>query len=442
MGLGLGKSKKVAIKTTPKEVASKKEIVKTSVKGIIAKTPDVAKTPKSSVKATPHSSLKKTGKIEKDVPDKVVVEEIPSSGRQIDEPLAAGFSKSEIEVLLRRVILNSQSKGYVDEDEISIGFVEVGASASDINLVKEHLTKSGLIIKQSEGEKKEVDIDKVLAAASVDDSVKSYLREIGRYPLLSSEEELEIAKRMSEGCETAKMKLNQSNLRLVVHIAKRYTGRTSLMFQDLIQEGNMGLMRAVTKFDYRKGFRFSTYATWWIRQSITRAIADQGRTIRIPAHMVEKINKLLKTSRLLQQELGREPTVTEIGLAMGMTPEKVEEIRATSQDTTSLDSPLGEDGDGKLEDTIADRTIEDPAAHAARIMLKEQLLAVVNSLTPREQKVVRLRYGIDDGKMRTLEEVGKLFSVTRERIRQIEAKALRKLRNPMRTRKLKDFVEE
>ena len=388
------------------------------------------------------TEVEKAKTVKKTAPKKVKPPIAPEPEKVI-EITPGAFTKPEIEPLLRRVIQNAKVKNVVDEDEVSISFAEIGATAEDIALIKETIIAAGILVKQVENDKeKEVDIEKALAAASVDDSVKSYLREIGRYPLLTSEEELDIAKRMAAGDEEAKKILNQSNLRLVVHIAKRYTGRTSLMFQDLIQEGNMGLMRAVTKFDYRKGFRFSTYATWWIRQSITRAIADQGRTIRIPAHMVEKINKLLKTSRALQQEMGREPTVAELGIAMGMSPEKIEEIRATSLDTTSLDSPLGEEGDGKLEDTIADKTIEDPAAYAARMMLREQLLAVVNSLTPREQKVVRLRYGIDDGKLRTLEEVGKIFSVTRERIRQIEAKALRKLRNPMRTRKLKDFVEE
>ncbi|MCL2850856.1 MAG: sigma-70 family RNA polymerase sigma factor [Firmicutes bacterium] len=355
----------------------------------------------------------------------------------------AEYSKPEIESLLRRVIETASGKGHIDEDEVHISFAEIDATADDLLKVKTAIKDAGIMLKQAEEDKlPDPDVEKIIAAASVDDSVKSYLREIGRYPLLTSEEEYNIAKAMFEGDESARMKLNQANLRLVVHIAKRYTGRTNLQFQDLIQEGNMGLMRAVVKFDYRKGFRFSTYATWWIRQSITRAIADQGRTIRIPAHMVEKINKLMKTSRMLQQDLGREPTVNELADAMGITAEKIEEIKRTSQDTTSIDSPLGEDGDGVLGDTIADTTIEDPASRAQSLMLRDQLLLVIDTLTPREQKVVRLRYGIDDGKPRTLEEVGKIFNVTRERIRQIEAKALRKLRNPMRTRRLRDFHEE
>ncbi|MCL2569750.1 MAG: sigma-70 family RNA polymerase sigma factor [Firmicutes bacterium] len=354
------------------------------------------------------------------------------------------FSKPEIEYLLHRFIETGTKYGFVNEDNMYMNFVEAGASADDVDLAIEEIKRQGIFVKKSSELEpgKGEDVEKIIAASSVDDSVKSYLREIGRHPLLTVEEESEVAKRMAEGCEEAKVRLNQANLRLVVHIAKRYTNRTSLQFQDLIQEGNIGLMRAVEKFDYRKGFRFSTYATWWIRQSITRAMADQSRLIRIPVHMVETINRLLKATRLLQQEMGREPTTQELSNHLGMTPEKIEEIRRISQDTTSIDSPLGEDGDGVIGDTIADTQIEDPASRAQGLMLKEQLLAVINGLTPREQKVIRLRYGIDDGKPRTLEEVGKEFRVTRERIRQIEAKALRKLRNPMRMRRLKDFIEE
>ena len=281
----------------------------------------------------------------------------------------------------------------------------------------------------------------MISEASVDDPIKIYLRDIGRYKLLTAEEEVEIAKRMAAGDEEAKVILNQSNLRLVVHIAKRYVDRTPLKLLDLIQEGNLGLMKAVEKFDYSKGFRFSTYATWWIRQSITRAMADQSRIVRLPVHMVETINRLLKTTKVLQQELGREPTTAELAARMEVTEDKIEEIRRISQDTTSIDSPLGDEGDGTIMDTIADPTIMLPEDETYKKGLKTQLLSIIASLTPREQKVIRLRYGLDDGRPRTLEEVGHLFEVTRERIRQIEAKALRKLRNPNRTRRLRDFVE-
>ena len=353
------------------------------------------------------------------------------------------YTKPEIEVLLTRMLENAKAKGFIDEDKALIGFAEAGATAEDLDKIRKKISDEGIKVRKVDATaQKEVDVEKIMAAASVDDSVKSYLKDIGKHPLLTSEQELDVAKRMMEGDEQARMQLNLANLRLVVHIAKRYTNRTSLHFQDLISEGNIGLMRAVEKFDYRKGFRFSTYATWWIRQSITRAIADQSRLIRIPVHMVETINRLMKTQRILQQELGREPTTTELAVAMDMTPEKIEDIRRISQDTTSIDTPLGDDGDGTVGDTIADTTIEDPASRAQLLMLREQLKSVLKGLTPREEKVMRLRYGIDDGKPRTLEEVGKIFGVTRERIRQIEAKALRKLKNPMRARRLKDFIEE
>lgn len=367
---------------------------------------------------------------------------VPPANPVTSAPTDLEFSKPEIGILLRRVIENAKVKGFVDEDKVFIGFAEAGATTEDLATLRKAIKDEGIQIRQPAEitTTNDAAVAKMIAQASVDDLVKSYLLEIGKVSLLSSEEEIEIAKRIAEGDEEAKMKLNQANLRLVVHIAKRYTSRTNLHFQDLIQEGNIGLMRAVEKFDWKKGFRFSTYATWWIRQSITRAIADQGRPIRLPVHMVETINRLLKTVRLLQQELGREPTTDELAIALNLTSEKIEEIRRHSQETRSLNDPLGDEGDGSVIDTVADITIDDPSAKAQASMLRDQLLAVINTLTPREQKVTRLRYGIDDGRPRTLEEVGKIFGVTRERIRQIEAKALRKLRNPMRTRNLKDFV--
>ncbi|NMA48338.1 MAG: RNA polymerase sigma factor RpoD [Tissierellia bacterium] len=275
---------------------------------------------------------------------------------------------------------------------------------------------------------------------TVDDPVRMYLKEIGKIPLLTGTEEIDLAKRMEEGDEIAKKKLAEANLRLVVSIAKRYVGR-GMLFLDLIQEGNLGLMKAVEKFEYRKGFKFSTYATWWIRQAITRAIADQARTIRIPVHMVETINKLVRVQRQLVQELVRDPTPEEIGNELGLEVERVREIMKIAQEPVSLETPIGEEEDSHLGDFIPDEDVLAPADAATFTMLREQLIEVLDSLTPREQKVLKLRFGLDDGRARTLEEVGKEFEVTRERIRQIEAKALRKLRHPSRSKKLKDFLE-
>ena len=274
----------------------------------------------------------------------------------------------------------------------------------------------------------------------VDDPVRMYLKEIGKVPLLTAEEEIELAKRMEQGDEEAKQKLSEANLRLVVSIAKRYVGR-GMLFLDLIQEGNLGLIKAVEKFDYRKGYKFSTYATWWIRQAITRAIADQARTIRIPVHMVETINKLIRVSRQLLQQLGREPMPDEIAKEMNISEEKVREIIKIAQEPVSLETPIGEEEDSHLGDFLKDDDAPAPVEAASFTLMKEQLFSVLNTLTPREEKVLRLRFGLDDGRQRTLEEVGKEFNVTRERIRQIEAKALRKLRHPSRSRKLKDFLE-
>ena len=296
-------------------------------------------------------------------------------------------------------------------------------------------------------EEEDLDVDvenidlSVPDGVSIEDPVRMYLKEIGKVPLLSADEEIELAKKMEEGDEEAKKKLAEANLRLVVSIAKRYVGR-GMLFLDLIQEGNLGLIKAVEKFDYRKGYKFSTYATWWIRQAITRAIADQARTIRIPVHMVETINKLIRVSRQLLQELGREPLPEEIAEEMDIPVERVREILKISQEPVSLETPIGEEEDSHLGDFIQDENVPVPAEAAAFTLLKEQLVDVLGTLTEREQKVLRLRFGLDDGRARTLEEVGKEFNVTRERIRQIEAKALRKLRHPSRSRKLKDYLDD
>ncbi|ESU30630.1 RNA polymerase sigma factor RpoD [Bacillus sp. 17376] len=297
-------------------------------------------------------------------------------------------------------------------------------------------------IKQLAKDDEEFDLNdlSVPPGVKINDPVRMYLKEIGRVDLLSAEEEINLAERIEQGDEEAKRRLAEANLRLVVSIAKRYVGR-GMLFLDLIQEGNMGLIKAVEKFDYRKGFKFSTYATWWIRQAITRAIADQARTIRIPVHMVETINKLIRVQRQLLQDLGREPSPEEIGEDMDLSPEKVREILKIAQEPVSLETPIGEEDDSHLGDFIEDQDATSPSEHAAYELLKEQLEDVLDTLTDREENVLRLRFGLDDGRTRTLEEVGKVFGVTRERIRQIEAKALRKLRHPSRSKRLKDFLE-
>ena len=315
-------------------------------------------------------------------------------------------------------------KVYEALEEMNIDVVEDVEVPEDIN---EEIAEVEAVLSATEG-------------INIDDPVRMYLKEIGKVPLLTAQEEVEIALRMAEGDEEAKHQLAEANLRLVVSIAKRYVGR-GMLFLDLIQEGNLGLIKAVEKFDYRKGYKFSTYATWWIRQAITRAIADQARTIRIPVHMVETINKLIRVNRQLVQEYGREPRPDEIAKEMGISEEKVREIIKIAQEPVSLETPIGEEDDSHLGDFIPDDDAPAPAEAVASTLLKEQLMDVLNSLTPREAKVLRLRYGLDDGKARTLEEVGKEFNVTRERIRQIEAKALRKLRHPSRSKRLKDFLE-
>ena len=327
-------------------------------------------------------------------------------------------------------------------DEICERLIVVNeATAFEVDEVFRILAANGVEIINTNTDFKTEPIDKLINDVNVEDPVKVYLKDIGRVPLLSMEEEVELARKMQDGDEEAKRKLSEANLRLVVNIAKRYTGR-GMLFLDLIQEGNLGLMKAVEKFDYTRGYRFSTYATWWIRQAITRAIADQARTIRIPVHMVETIQKLTRTTRLLVQELGRDPTPAEIAEEMGVTEERVREIQRINLEPVSLETPIGEEDDSHLADFIEDVNATAPQDVASFTILKEHLLAVLDTLTPREEMVLRLRYGLEDGHPRTLEEVGKEFGVTRERIRQIEAKALRKLRHPSRSKKLKEYMDQ
>ena len=351
--------------------------------------------------------------------------------------------------------LAKKKKNVLEYQEINDFFAEITLEEDQFDRILETLEQNNVDVLRITGEEEEdeeivlteedeVEVEKIDLSVpdgiNIEDPVRMYLKEIGKVPLLSAEEEIELAKKMELGDVEAKKRLAEANLRLVVSIAKRYVGR-GMLFLDLIQEGNLGLIKAVEKFDYRKGFKFSTYATWWIRQAITRAIADQARTIRIPVHMVETINKLIRVSRQLLQELGREPLPEEIGEEMNMPVERVREILKISQEPVSLETPIGEEEDSHLGDFIQDDNVPVPADAAAFTLLKEQLVEVLGTLTEREQKVLRLRFGLDDGRARTLEEVGKEFNVTRERIRQIDAKALRKLRHPSRSRKLKDYLD-
>lgn len=347
----------------------------------------------------------------------------------------------KIEAELQKLIaIAKKKKNKIPDEELMVKLEKYDLSPSDMEHIYSVLNENGITVEELTFEEK-VSLDKMITEGSSDDSVKIYLKDIGQVPLLTPDEEKELAVRMSEGDESAKNRLSEANLRLVVSIAKRYVGR-GMQFLDLIQEGNLGLMKAVEKFDYTRGYKFSTYATWWIRQSITRAIADQARTIRIPVHMVETINKTGRVARQLLQELGREPSAKEIAEKMGISEERVSEIQKIAQDPVSLETPIGEEEDSHLGDFIEDFSAASPADRAEANMLKEQLLAVLNTLTPRENEVLRKRYGLDDAKPKTLEEVGKEFNVTRERIRQIEAKALRKLRHPNRTKLLRDYIEK
>lgn len=383
-----------------------------------------------------------------------VLSQLSQNEREIEDITPELKKLPEVKELVKK----GKTKGYLDNKDIDDALDKKDLDPEEIDSIYLYLQKEGInlifgddvddlsemddtsIAELNEIEKNEKKRDADLSdSINVNDPVRLYLKEIGRVPLLTPEQEMEIAKRMDEGDEEAKKELAEANLRLVVSIAKRYVGR-GMSFLDLIQEGNLGLIKAVEKFDYKKGFKFSTYATWWIRQAITRAIADQARTIRIPVHMVETINKLIRVSRQLLQEYGREPTPAEIGKEMGFSEEKVREIQKIAQDPVSLETPIGEEEDSHLGDFIPDDEAPAPSEAASYALLKEQLMDVLSTLTDREEKVLRLRFGLDDGRARTLEEVGKEFDVTRERIRQIEAKALRKLRHPSRSKKLKDYL--
>lgn len=369
----------------------------------------------------------------------------------VDEKTKAKQGKKENEdknskmTIVKNLLDKGKKSGTLTYKEIMDEIEHIDLSPEQIEKIYEVLESMGIEVigdpNEADEVEEELDLDLTIPEGiAIDDPVRMYLKEIGKVPLLSSEEEIELANRIEQGDQRAKKKLAEANLRLVVSIAKRYVGR-GMLFLDLIQEGNLGLIKAVEKFDYRKGFKFSTYATWWIRQAITRAIADQARTIRIPVHMVETINKLIRVQRQLLQELGRDPFPEEISKVMDLPVDKVREIQKIAQEPVSLETPIGEEEDSHLGDFIPDDDALAPAEAAAFTMLKEQLINVLDTLTPREEKVLRLRFGLDDGRARTLEEVGKEFNVTRERIRQIEAKALRKLRHPSRSKKLKDYLD-
>ncbi len=432
-------------------------------------TKTAAKSSSGAAKETGPVKAEKAGKSSKDTKKKKVEEEEFELGEEMEtEGSVSRDSKdnpAKFEERLKELLDYAKKKGSIlDENEVTLFLADLNLDEEQYDKASDFLEQNNvdilpisgdddiepddaaLFAEESENEREGflVDVenldDDIPDGVNIEDPVRMYLKEIGKVKLLSAEEEIELAKRMEQGDEEAKKKLSEANLRLVVSIAKRYVGR-GLLFLDLIQEGNLGLIKAVEKFDYRKGYKFSTYATWWIRQAITRAIADQARTIRIPVHMVETINKLIRVSRQLLQELGREPSPEEIAEELKMPEERVREILKISQEPVSLETPIGEEEDSHLGDFIQDDNVPVPADAAAATLLREQLDEVLSTLTEREQKVLRLRFGLDDGRQRTLEEVGREFNVTRERIRQIEAKALRKLRHPSRSRKLRDYLD-
>ena len=442
---------KVSTKATPSAKAiSAKSGVKASAKGSVAVK---EKPPAKTVSSAKTTAVKPAETTKEDIKPQLqtVVSSIVETVSPVEQPLPTFIRPKgvvfgeKLEREISKLIIIGQGKGRGQlryEDVAQKVAVECDATVKEMEAVIDILEKNNIKVITESFESTIIapeDLDKILSEISIDDPVKVYLKDIGRIALLSMDEELEYARKMSEGDLTARIRLSEANLRLVVSIAKRYVGRGMLLL-DLIQEGNLGLMKAVEKFDHTKGFRFSTYATWWIRQAITRAIADQARTIRIPVHMVETINKLVRTTRLLVQALGREPTQEEIAEEMHVSVERVREIQRIALDPVSLETPIGEEEDSHLGDFIEDDKVAAPPEKATMSLLKEQLLKILDQLTPREEKVLRLRYGLDDGHPRTLEEVGREFNVTRERIRQIVAKALRKLKHPSRSKKLKEFM--
>ena len=445
------KSEKAVTEAVQAEEVSTAEVKEKKKPAVKAKKEADAK---SGTKTTKKTSKKESKAEEEKTAAADVVLEAEETPQAAAENSADDMNARFEEKCKALLALAKKKKNMLDYQEIIDSFTDAEFDADKVEKVFDFLEANNVDVKISDDVEEEediildpeddIDIEKidlsVPEGVSIEDPVRMYLKEIGKVPLLSAEEEIELAKRMENGDVEAKNRLAEANLRLVVSIAKRYAGR-GMLFLDLIQEGNLGLIKAVDKFDFRKGFKFSTYATWWIRQAITRAIADQARTIRIPVHMVETINKLLRVSRQLLQELGREPTPEEIAKEMDIPVERVREIQKISQEPVSLETPIGEEEDSHLGDFIQDDNVPVPAEEAASTILKEQLVEVLGTLTEREQKVLRLRFGLDDGRARTLEEVGREFNVTRERIRQIEAKALRKLRHPSRSRKLRDFLD-
>ena len=451
------KAKKEEIKEVEKETKSKTKKVTKKEEPVKEEKSTAKKTKKVTKKEEPvkeeKNTAKKTKKEETKEEEKTEKVDKKSQKAKSEEPTNTEKPEEKDEKdKVMDILQKAKEKGNITYGELASQLGEI--NPDQIDKVFDAFEEFGVDVLKDDDDIEEPDLEDLaevedvkvedlnlmnFEGVSIDDPVRMYLREIGKIPLLSYEEELELAKRVLENDEEAKRKLAESNLRLVVSIAKKYVGR-GLLFLDLIQEGNMGLIKAVEKFDYTKGYKFSTYATWWIRQAITRAIADQARTIRIPVHMVETINKLIRTSRHLLQQLGREPTTEELAAEMEMPIEKVVEIQKIAQDPVSLETPIGEEEDSHLGDFIPDDDSPAPQDSAAYTLLKEQLNEVMNTLTPREAKVLRLRFGLEDGKARTLEEVGREFKVTRERIRQIEAKALRKLRHPSRSKRLRDYM--
>ncbi len=431
-----------AVKTAPAEEKLAKPAKKVQPKAEVAQKQTEKKVAEAKVVAKPEQKtvVKEQKPSKPTIQDDELANAIANKKEELKakEPQVLDVRQQKIQNEINRVLEKAKKKGSVTMEELADSFSKLNTDQIDEILAR--IQEEGIQLLETTLMENDDELEKLINQSNIEDPVKMYLKDIGKVPLLTQEEELALGKRVNEGDQEAKDKLCESNLRLVVAIAKKYGGR-GMMFLDLIQEGNFGLVKAVEKYDYTKGYRFSTYATWWIRQAITRAIADQARTIRIPVHMVETINRQIRISRQLTVTLGREPTPAEIAKEMGISEAKVRDIQRISQDTISLETPVGEEEDSSLGTFLKDTNTATPEESATVSMLKEQLVAVLGSLTPREQKVVMMRYGLEDGHAKTLEEVGKEFNVTRERIRQIEAKALKKLRHPSRSKRLKDFLD-